>query len=164
MKKKIIFMIVCFIFVFGVTACDKKEEARGNTNSNTEENSNLSTNKEESSTSSTSEEENPYVVALTSKEFFTKASNKESFYVAVVQDGCGACNAFKPIFHTLAKEEKITVYEINLTTDERSDITKLIDDWGITHTPTTLHIQNGKEKNRLIGYQTEDNIKSFMKK
>lgn len=164
MKKKIIFMIVCFTIVFGITACAKKEETERNTNSNTEENRNSSTSKEESSTSSTNEEENPYVVALTSKEFFAKVNAKDSFYIAVVQDGCGACNAFKPIFHKLAKDEKITVYEINLTTDDREYVTKLIDDWGITHTPTTLYLQNGKEKNRLIGYQTEENMKSFIKK
>lgn len=160
MKKKILegILIICCLCLVG---CDpKKEEDRQVDHSNTD------APQESSSSSSSSEEnieDNEYIVDMSIEEFIEKTGKEESFYVAIVQDGCGGCEAYKPVLSSFTRENKKEVYMINLTKENTEQRKKLIEGWTVEYTPTTFKITNGAVDKKLIGAQAKENLISFFK-
>ncbi len=93
-------------------------------------------------------------------------NNEESFIVVITQTGCSHCEKYLPELDNALKENNLTGYDINvsiLNDDEKSILNKYISYSG---TPTTVFINEGKEKttlNRLIGYANKNKINERLK-
>lgn len=105
---------------------------------------------------------NEYLKEINYNELVKKIENGESFFFAVVQDGCSHCASFTPKFEEILKEYNVTGYKLNFTnlSDEDNELFKERFGTGIG-TPTTIFISNGKEESqlmRLVGNQSKSKI------
>jgi len=105
---------------------------------------------------------------LTYADYEAKINNKEPFIVAIVNDGCGYCEAYEPIMKEVSDEEGVPLYYINLAhlTSEESSLLSSSNSylrtkkWG---TPTTLFLYGDTVVDSLGGYVEKDTLVSFVK-
>jgi len=57
---------------------------------------------------------------------------------------CTPCRIFKPIMESLQSEMPITFIDVNISP-------QLAQTWNVRSVPTTIVLQNGIEKGRLVG-------------
>ena len=88
--------------------------------------------------------------------------SKETFILEVMQDGCSACESFKPNLEKVLKDYNIEIKAINTSSlnDEQ------LSEFGISGTPTVIFYINGEEETtaaRIIGSVSRDKIISKFK-
>lgn len=99
---------------------------------------------------------------ITYDEYEKLIKNEETFILEVMQDGCSACESFKPTLEKVLKEYDIKIKSINtskLTEEE-------LNTFSISGTPTVIFYINGKEETkaaRLIGSVNKDKVISKFK-
>lgn len=67
---------------------------------------------------------------------------------------CGPCRAFKPLMESLQSEMSITFIDVDASPQSAQT-------WNVRSVPTTIVVQNGIEKGRLIGARSKDEIKAL---
>lgn len=107
-----------------------------------------------------------YLIELNYKELTAKLEKKESFILVVTRTDCSHCEAFKPKFKEVLRDNDIIAYEI--ATDKLSKKQKAAfnDIANIAGTPTTIFIVNGEEAtttNRIIGDVSTEKIINKLK-
>jgi thioredoxin-like negative regulator of GroEL len=67
---------------------------------------------------------------------------------------CGPCRSFKPLMESLQSEMSITFIDVDASPQSAQT-------WNVRSVPTTIVVQNGIEKGRLIGARSKDEIKAL---
>ncbi|MDD3341787.1 MAG: thioredoxin domain-containing protein [Bacilli bacterium] len=98
---------------------------------------------------------------ISMKELNTMIDTKESFALFIGATSCSHCDTYKGTLKKVIKDYDVEVYYIdidNLSADENSTLKSIA---SYTGTPTTVFIENGKEKSaysRIIGDRDYDYI------
>jgi thioredoxin-like negative regulator of GroEL len=66
---------------------------------------------------------------------------------------CGPCRAFKPLMESLQTEMSITFIDVDSSPQTAQQ-------YNVRSVPTTIVLENGVEKRRLIGAKSKDEIRS----
>lgn len=80
-----------------------------------------------------------------------KLENKEDVTVYFYSPTCGHCRNTTPIVAPLAKDMNINLVQFNLLEFDNG-----WDQYGIKETPTVVQYRDGKEVNRIVGYQEKE--------
>lgn len=98
------------------------------------------------------------IVTLNSENEFEKTVLKTSVPVLVDfwAPWCGPCRAQGPIVDQLAKQEGERLRIVKVNVDEMEPLARQFDIRGI---PTLIVFSQGKEKSRMIGLQTLEDLK-----
>jgi len=70
---------------------------------------------------------------------------------------CSACQAMKPTVEQISKQIKIPLNKIDTDYDVSNT-----DNYGVKSIPTLILLENGKEIKRIVGAQSENQIKSLI--
>ena len=104
-----------------------------------------------------------FYTELTYNEFKTKIENKDTFVLLVHQTDCPHCEAFMPIYKSVANQYEFQVYGVNrfeMTKEEYAEFSEFAN---ISGTPTTIFITEGEETttaNRMVGAHTRKDLVS----
>ena len=99
------------------------------------------------------------VVHLEEKTFEEFVSSKQVVLVDFYANWCGPCKMLSPILDKVAQEvgEDYAIAKINV--DENYDLSK---QFGVMSIPCMVVLENGKERQRLVGFrQKQDIIKAL---
>nr|WP_245350104.1 thioredoxin family protein [Cytobacillus eiseniae] len=77
--------------------------------------------------------------------------NKEDVTVYFYSPTCSHCQRTTPVVSPLAKEMNLQLHQFNLLEFDHG-----WDDFGIKETPTIVQFKDGKEVNRITGYQDKE--------
>ena len=66
---------------------------------------------------------------------------------------CGPCRAFKPLMESLQTEMSITFIDVDSSPQTAQQ-------YNVRSVPTTIILENGVEKHRLIGAKPKEEIRS----
>ena len=94
---------------------------------------------------------------------------KDTEYETLIKEGkvvidcyapwCGPCKMISPIIDKLAEEiSETTFYKVNV--DEAEKITK---DFQIMSIPTILVFENGKLKNKVVGFRSKSELEELFR-
>lgn len=143
MKKVIIFLVIIvglFAALFFVTKAQNEEKAEGNPFG-----------KEALHPETVKQLEDPnYQNIITPDELEKALKNGEDATVYFYSPTCPHCVRTTPIVSPLAKEMDVNLVQYNLLEFEQG-----WNDYGIESTPTIVQYKDGKEVNRIVGYQDE---------
>lgn len=89
-------------------------------------------------------EDNLFRHVITKEKLQQKLKDGEELYVMFFSPTCGYCQKAAPLAYPAAESKKITLFSVNVGADET-----LFDAYSIAGTPTIVHFQGGKEKDRL---------------
>lgn len=94
-------------------------------------------------------------------EFEEKMAKKETFLVLLGNEDCDGCMEYAPILEKEVKEKDLMnrVFHIVVPSDKNK---KMISYYGISVTPTTLIIKNGKIIKRVEGVQLEEDVQKLL--
>ena len=93
---------------------------------------------------------------IESKEEYSELlNNNELVFVDFYADWCGPCKRLAPLLEEL---KEIDVLKVNVDLFD-----SLSRSYGIMSIPTLILFENGKEIKKIIGFQTEAEIKEFIK-
>ena len=67
---------------------------------------------------------------------------------------CAPCRTFKPIMESLHSEMSITFIDVDASPQSAAS-------WNVRSVPTTLFIENGIEKGRLVGAKSKEEIRAL---
>ncbi len=73
---------------------------------------------------------------------------------------CGPCQQMKPIFASVAKETSGVAFE-SIDVDKQPELAK---QYKVNALPTVVAVKDGREVERLIGYQSEGKLKKLVSK
>lgn len=97
------------------------------------------------------------VVEITEKEFEEKTKDGKVL-VDCYAPWCGPCKMLSPIIDEVAKE--VSDYSFcKLNIDEAQEVA---DTYGIMSIPTILLFENGDLKNKMVGFQTAEDLKRIL--
>ncbi|MFI2858488.1 thioredoxin family protein [Paenibacillus sp. JSM ZJ436] len=82
-----------------------------------------------------------------------KEAAAESYYVYFFSSTCPACKATTPELMPLAQDLGVTLHQYNL-----QEFQEGFRQYNIEYTPTLVFFENGKEKDRLVGGITTENL------
>lgn len=88
-------------------------------------------------------------------------SNKESFVLEVMRDGCSHCETLKPRLEEVTNKYDLSVKVINLAHLSDEDYIEFTKEIGTGATPTVIFYKKGEEKSvatRIIGSVSEEKI------
>lgn len=88
-------------------------------------------------------------------------SNKESFVLEVMKDGCVYCESLKPKLESVADKYNVNIKVINLTKLSSEDKASFTKEIGTEATPTIIFYKNGEEKSvatRIVGSVSKEKI------
>ena len=83
--------------------------------------------------------------SISYKELNKKLDNKETFFFVVTRDGCSHCEDYIPKVKEVLKEYNIVGYNLNYSDLSESEDEEFYNKYGISSTPTTVFIKDGKE-------------------
>lgn len=90
------------------------------------------------------------------EELKTRLESGESLTVYFFSPSCEYCNLVTPVIVPLSQDLGVDLHLYNVYEFEEG-----WDDYNITATPTVVYFKNGKEVNRIVGYQPEDIYKNW---
>ena len=93
-------------------------------------------------------------------------SNKESFVLEVMRDGCSHCETLKPRLENVASKYNLDIKVINLAHLSDEDLKSFVKEIGTGATPTVIFYKKGEEKSvatRIVGSVSEEKIISKFK-
>lgn len=105
--------------------------------------------------------------SMSYKELNKKLEAKETFFFVVVRDGCQHCENYIPKVEEVLKEYDIEGYKLNYSDLSSEEDEKFFEEYGISSTPTTVFIKDGKEVSilqRIEGNVSKDKLIDKLKK
>ncbi len=75
-------------------------------------------------------------------------------------DWCGPCQQMKPAFAAVSKSSKGVAFQ-TVDVDRQSSLS---DRYKVEGLPTVIAVKNGREVGRLVGLQSEGQLRKFIKK
>lgn len=141
--KKLLITIIC---LFSLTGCNSSIYSKYEVSSN---------NKIDTEKYETYQE-------LTYEDYTEKINKKESFIILLYQTGCSHCESFEPKLNRIIKYYNLSIYALNLAnlSDKEYEIVK--NKTFISGTPTTVYIENGSYKSKIVGDKDEQTIIDFL--
>lgn len=100
------------------------------------------------------------------KEYKKLLENKETFALEVMKTGCSACEDFKPKLEEFVNDYGIEVKFINTKKLSKKDSEKLLDETGVSGTPTIIFYNKGVEEtvaSRIVGSVSVEKLVSKFK-
>lgn len=95
---------------------------------------------------------------LNSAEFKAKlAEAKTPLVVDFFAEWCGPCKMLSPILESMSPEFEGKLEIVKVDIDEASDVAQ---EYGVTSVPTLVVIKEGKEVDRMVGFQSKDSLVS----
>lgn len=96
------------------------------------------------------------IIKISDSTFNSEITSDIPVLVDFWADWCGPCKMIAPVLEQLSQEldGKLKVGKINV--DENSEIPGK---FGVMSIPTLIIFKDGQEKERIIGYQTIDDLK-----
>ena len=107
-----------------------------------------------------------YMQPITYTDLQKKLDNKETFIFIISQTTCSNCDAYKPKVKKVVNKYKIKTYYLEVDKLTEDDQKKFKAEYAYNGTPTTLFINDGKEKtavNRIEGNVSTDKLISKLK-
>lgn len=145
MKKVIIFLAVIIVLFAGVallTKMQNEEKVSGDTQYN----------KDTLHPETVAQLDDPnYQNLILPEDLEQKLDNKEDVTVYFYSPTCSHCQRTTPIVAPLAKDMGVNLVQYNLLEFENG-----WDDYGIKETPTIVQYKDGKEVERIVGYQEKE--------
>ena len=83
--------------------------------------------------------------SISYSELNKKLDNKETFFFIVTRDGCSHCEDYIPKVEEVLDEYDIVGYNLNYSDLSEEDDEEFYNKYGISATPTTVFIKDGKE-------------------
>ena len=111
------------------------------------------------------EDDSKYFNTISMKEFNKLIRDKEDFVLVFSQDGCSHCEKYLPVVSKVANDNKIKIYNINLTKLDAIDKSNISNNYNIKATPTTIFIKSGKEdvQKRIVSSPSEEELVEKLK-
>ena len=107
-------------------------------------------------------------IELSYEQLEEKITNKDSFILVIGSSQCTHCASYKTTMTDIVKKYKIDVYYIDIYQLSDEKLAKLNNKFVFTGTPTTVFVDEGKEKdpqfNRIDGAKDFDYIVEKLKK
>ncbi|MFC9599082.1 thioredoxin family protein [Peribacillus butanolivorans] len=149
MKKMLIFLVIIvalFVILGVLTNLKKEEKSKGNPYG-----------KEHLKSATVDQLDDPnYQNLILPEELENDLQDKEEMTVYFYSPTCTHCQKTTPIVAPLAEEMGIDLVQYNLLEFEQG-----WSDYGIKSTPTIVHFKNGKEQERIVGYNEEQTFKKW---
>lgn len=96
------------------------------------------------------------IIHITSADFDEVVLNSNKpVIVDFFADWCGPCKALSPLLETIANEYKDKILFVKVNVDEETDIAQ---EFSVMSIPTLVLIENGDEKDRIVGLTSKDHI------
>jgi len=92
---------------------------------------------------------------------------EKTFAFVIGSKDCSACKQYQVTMEKLIKEEQIPIYFIDVADLSDEDHAKLYSNFVYQYTPTTIFIENGKERttyDRIVGAASKSEVVSALKK
>ena len=105
--------------------------------------------------------------SLSYKELNKKLENNETFFFVVIRDGCSHCESFVPKVEEVVDEYNIIGYTLNYSDLSEEEDEEFFEKYGISSTPTTVFIKDGKEMSilqRIEGNVAKEKLVDKLKK
>jgi len=67
---------------------------------------------------------------------------------------CQPCKTFKPVMESLQSEMSITFIDVDASPQSATA-------WNVRNVPTTILVENGMEKGRLVGAKTANEVRAL---
>lgn len=99
------------------------------------------------------------------EELTTKLNNNESFVFVIGSRDCSACTAYKGTMEEIMKDYDVSIYFIEIVDLNEEDGNKLRSQFYYQYTPTTIFIEDGKEKttyDRIVGAADYETVKNAL--
>lgn len=99
------------------------------------------------------------------EELTKKISNNESFVFVIGSRDCSACTNYKGIMEEIIKDYNVPIYFIEIADLSEEDGNKLRSQFYYQYTPTTIFIENGKERttyDRIVGSADYETVKNAL--
>lgn len=94
--------------------------------------------------------------------------DKESFVLVIGSSECSHCVDYKTTMKDVVKKHNVTIHYIDISKLNSTELAKLRNKFSFTGTPTTIFVEDGKEKdaqfNRINGAKDYDTIIKRLKK
>jgi thioredoxin len=95
------------------------------------------------------------VIELTHENFESEIKKSKLMIVDFYANWCGPCQMLKPVFKKVSEEfKKIKFAKVN--TEEEQELAEKCE---IKSIPCLIIFRNGEEIERMVGYQTEDDLR-----
>ncbi|MCH8646886.1 thioredoxin family protein [Staphylococcus lugdunensis] len=105
--------------------------------------------------------EKPLYTKINTQQLKKKINDNEKFVVYLYQDNCSGCKRMKPIINEYIRKNKDKVFAIDVNKSENIDY--LSNKIKLEKTPTFIFYENGREKERIVGQMSEEEIKKKLK-
>ena len=99
------------------------------------------------------------------EELTTKLNNNESFVFVIGSRDCRACTTYKGTMEEIMKDYDVSIYFIEIADLNEEDGNKLRSQFYYQYTPTTIFIEDGKEKttyDRIVGAADYETVKNAL--
>lgn len=87
-----------------------------------------------------------------------KINEQRSFILYIHQKDCQGCKRVRTCLDVFKKYPTIDTFGIDVSNYTDKDLDYLISEMGLSDTPTILFYKDGKEKSRIVGVFTENNL------
>lgn len=92
-------------------------------------------------------------------EFSNVIKSNKKVLVDCYAPWCGPCKMISPIVDSLSEEfNNVEFYKINV--DEAEEVAS---EYGIMSIPTVIIFENGEVKNRIVGFQSKEELEELLK-
>lgn len=102
-----------------------------------------------------------YYENITISEFEKKLENKENFAIYIYKTDCVACQTFRPIINKVLREQKVTLYAINIAEEENNKL-DFFEKYNIQVTPRMMNYYKGTLTKSFDGVQSEKKLEKFL--
>ena len=99
------------------------------------------------------------------EELTKKISNNETFVFVIGSRDCSACTTYKGTMEEIIKDYNVPIYFVEIADLSEEDGNKLRSQFYYQYTPTTIFIENGKEKttyDRIVGAADYEIVKNAL--
>jgi len=107
--------------------------------------------------------EKPKYSKISLQNYEENINNKNDFMIYVYKASCAVCHEVKPFINDVIETEKFDM--LAMDADEEGNLNvKFFQTQKLEKSPTIIYYEAGKEKDRLEGYQTKEEIREFVTK
>jgi len=96
---------------------------------------------------------------INEQEFNVLIKQKDKLLIDFYADWCMPCQILKPMLEKIEKEMGIEIYKVNIDANQH-----LSSSFNVMSIPTLVFIDNGKEKDRIVGLVPEKILKDWIAK
>jgi thioredoxin 1 len=92
---------------------------------------------------------------LNTEELKAKVAGGTTLVIDFFAEWCGPCKMLSPILESIAPEFEGKLEIVKVDIDEAADAAQ---EYGVQSVPTLVFIKDGKEVERMVGFQSKDSL------